>query len=38
VEEIIAEWKAADRPAGIPIEDIARDPGIDVAADPDAAP
>jgi hypothetical protein len=35
--EAIAEWKAAGRPAGIPIEDIARDLGIDVTADPDAA-
>jgi len=26
------------RPAGIPIEDIARELGIDVTADPDAAP
>jgi prevent-host-death family protein len=38
VEEIIAEWEAAGRPAGIPIEDIAHDLGIDVTADPDAAP
>jgi hypothetical protein len=34
-DKAIAEWEAADRPAGIPIEDIAM--GIDVTADPDAA-
>jgi len=38
VGEIIAEWEATGRPAGIPIEDIARDLSIDVTADPDAAP
>ena len=38
VDEAIGEWEAARRPAGIPIEDIARDLGIDLAADPDAAP
>jgi hypothetical protein len=37
-DEAIGEWEAAGRPAGIPIEDIARDLGIDLAADPDAAP
>ena len=37
-EEAIAEWEAAGRPAGIPIEDIARDLGVDLTADPDAAP
>jgi len=37
-DEAISEWEAAGRPAGIPIEDIARDLGIDLAADPDAAP
>ena len=37
-DETIGEWKAAGRPAGIPIEDIARDLGIDLTADPDAAP
>jgi PHD/YefM family antitoxin component YafN of YafNO toxin-antitoxin module len=37
-DEAIAEWEAAGRPPGIPIEDIARDLGIDVAADPDAVP
>jgi prevent-host-death family protein len=36
-DEAIAEWKAAGRPAGIPIDDIARDLGIDVTADPNAA-
>jgi PHD/YefM family antitoxin component YafN of YafNO toxin-antitoxin module len=35
-DEAIAEWNAAGRPTGIAIEDIARDLGIDVAADPDA--
>jgi hypothetical protein len=33
-DEAVGEWEAA----GIPIEDIARDLGIDLAADPDAAP
>jgi PHD/YefM family antitoxin component YafN of YafNO toxin-antitoxin module len=37
-DEAIAEWETAGRPAGIPIEDIARDLGIDITADPDAAP
>lgn len=37
-DEAVAEWEAAGRPAGIPIEDIARDLGIDVNADPDATP
>ena len=37
-DETIGEWEAAGRPAGIPIEDIARDLGIDLTADPDAAP
>ena len=36
-DEAIGEWEAAGRPAGIPIEDIARDLGVDLAADPDAA-
>ena len=36
-DEAIAKWEAAGRPAGIPIEDIARDLGIDLTADPDAA-
>jgi hypothetical protein len=33
----ISEWEAAGRPAGIPIEDIARDLDIDLTANPDAA-
>jgi antitoxin (DNA-binding transcriptional repressor) of toxin-antitoxin stability system len=37
-DEAIAEWEAGGRAAGIPIEDIARDLGIDLTADPDAAP
>ena len=37
-DEAIGEWEAAGRPAGIPIEDIVRDLGIDLTADPDAAP
>jgi prevent-host-death family protein len=37
-DEAIVEWEAAGRPAGIPIEDIARDLGVDLTADPDAAP
>lgn len=37
-EEAIAQWEAEGRPAGIPIEDIARDLGIDLTADPDTPP
>jgi PHD/YefM family antitoxin component YafN of YafNO toxin-antitoxin module len=37
-DEAIAEWEAAGRPAGVPIEDIARDLGVDLSADPDADP
>jgi hypothetical protein len=37
-DEAVAEWEAAGRPASIPIENIARDLGIDLTADPDAAP
>jgi PHD/YefM family antitoxin component YafN of YafNO toxin-antitoxin module len=37
-DEAIGEWETAGRPAGIPIEDIARGLGIDLTADPDAAP
>jgi prevent-host-death family protein len=37
-DDAIGEWEAAGRPPGIPIEDIARGLGIDVTADPDAAP
>lgn len=37
-DEAVAAWEAQGRPDGIPIEDIARDLGIDLAADPDAAP
>jgi hypothetical protein len=36
-DEAIAEWNAAGQPSGIPIEDIARDLGIDVTAGPAAA-
>ena len=36
-DEAIGEWEADGRPGGTPIEDIARDLGIDLAADPDAA-
>jgi len=36
-DEAIAKWEAAGRPAGIPIEDIARDLEIDETADPDDA-
>lgn len=37
-DEAINQWEAEGRPAGIPIEDIARDLGIDLTADPDAVP
>jgi antitoxin (DNA-binding transcriptional repressor) of toxin-antitoxin stability system len=37
-DEAVAAWEAEGRPAGVPIEDIARDLGIDVTAEPDAAP
>ena len=37
-DEAIGEWEGAGRPASIPIENIARDLGIDLTADPDAAP
>lgn len=37
-DEAVAAWEAEGRPTGIPIEDIARDLGIDLTADPDAAP
>jgi PHD/YefM family antitoxin component YafN of YafNO toxin-antitoxin module len=36
-DEAVAAWEAHGRPAGIPIEDIARDLGIDLTADPDVA-
>ncbi|HJU17657.1 MAG TPA: hypothetical protein VJ770_14470 [Stellaceae bacterium] len=37
-DEAVAVWRAQGRPPGIPIEDIARDLGIDLNADPDPAP
>jgi hypothetical protein len=37
-DDDVANWEAAGRPAGIPLEEIARDLGINLAADPDAAP
>jgi prevent-host-death family protein len=36
--EALADWEARGRPAGIPLADIARDLGIDLTAEPDAAP
>ena len=36
--DTIAEWEAAGWPPGIPIVDVAHDVGIDVTADPGAAP
>jgi PHD/YefM family antitoxin component YafN of YafNO toxin-antitoxin module len=36
-DDAIAEWEVAGRPAGIPIEKMARDLGIDLTADPDGA-
>ncbi|MGH7087411.1 MAG: type II toxin-antitoxin system Phd/YefM family antitoxin [Stellaceae bacterium] len=37
-DEAAAAWEAQGRPAGIPIGDIARNLGIDLTADPNAAP
>jgi PHD/YefM family antitoxin component YafN of YafNO toxin-antitoxin module len=36
--EAIAQWEAEGRPPGIPLEDVARDLGIDLTDDPDAVP
>jgi prevent-host-death family protein len=33
-DDAMAQWEAEGRPAGIPMEDIARDLGIDLTADP----
>ena len=33
-EEAVAQWKAEGRPAGVPMEDIARELGVDLTADP----
>lgn len=34
---LLAEWEAEGRPAGILLDDIARDLGIDLTGDPDTA-
>lgn len=36
--EAVARWEAEGRPAGIPLSDIARELGIDLTTEPDAAP
>lgn len=37
-DKAVAAWEAEGRPAGIPIEEIAHDLGINLTSDPDAAP